>query len=151
MSFYCCVLALWSPQPIINTFSGGCLGSSSDEERSEARYAWRCAEIRDLKVFECTAPCASAQGTSGSASLYDLSVCLNTRSSMIAHHRSEWLWCVKFSVRHTTRTLVMMIICQNRRARHSVPFALSRGTAFIGLCHIPGPELRLGYPLNLSI
>ena len=72
----------------LNTFSGGCLGSSSDEERSEARYAWRCAEIRDLKVFECTAPRASVRGTSGSASLYDLSVCLNTRSGTIAHHRS---------------------------------------------------------------
>ena len=33
------------------TFSGGCLGSSSDEARSEARYAWRCAEIRDLVLF----------------------------------------------------------------------------------------------------
>ena len=71
------------------TFSGGCLGSSSDEERSEARYAWRCAEIRDLKVFECTAPCGYARGTSGSASRYDFSVCLNIRGSTIAHHRES--------------------------------------------------------------
>ena len=73
----------------LNTFSGGCLGSSSDEERSEARYAWRCAEIRDLKVFECTAPCGYARGTSGSASRYDFSVCLNIRGGTIAHHRES--------------------------------------------------------------
>ena len=63
------------------TFSGGCLGSSSDEERSEARYAWRCAEIRDLKVFECTAPCVHAQGTSSSASLCDRSMLANIETN----------------------------------------------------------------------
>ena len=71
------------------TFSGGCLGSSSDEARSEARYAWRCAEIRDLKVFECTAPCGHPLGTSGSASRYEFSVCDNIRGSMSAHHRES--------------------------------------------------------------
>ena len=84
---------------MIDTFNGGCLSSSSDEERSEARYAWRCAEIRDLKFFECTAPCARAQGTSGSVSFYDLSACANSESSSL---------CV-------SQLRVLAVVCKNFR------------------------------------
>ncbi len=38
------------------TCSGGCLGSSSGEERSELRYAQRCAEFRELQSVERIAP-----------------------------------------------------------------------------------------------
>ena len=42
------------------TCSGGCLGSSSGEERSELRYAQRCAEFRELQSVERIAPRGSA-------------------------------------------------------------------------------------------
>ena len=50
------------------TCSGGCLGSSSGEERSELRYAQRCAEFRELQSVERIAPSGSPLGTSGSVS-----------------------------------------------------------------------------------
>ena len=50
------------------TFSGGCLGSSSGEGRSELRYAQRCAEFRELQSVERIAPSGSPLGTSGSVS-----------------------------------------------------------------------------------
>ena len=42
------------------TCSGGCLGSSSGEGRSELRYAQRCAEFRELQSVERMAPHGSA-------------------------------------------------------------------------------------------
>ena len=50
------------------TCSGGCLGSSSGEERSELRYAQRCAEFRELQSVERIAPRGYPRGTSGSVS-----------------------------------------------------------------------------------
>ena len=50
------------------TCSGGCLGSSSGEGRSELRYAQRCAEFRELQSVERIAPSGSPLGTSGSVS-----------------------------------------------------------------------------------
>ena len=43
------------------TYSGGCLGSSSGEGRSELRYAQRCAEFRELQSVERTAPLAQLE------------------------------------------------------------------------------------------
>ena len=130
------------------TFSGGCLGSSSDEARSEARYAWRCAEIRDLKIFECTAPCGYARGTSGSASRYDFSVCLNIRGGTIAHHRES---CGVLSLlKGKWVQILVMTYCLSKLPTPGNLCPLE-GTPSLGLYNGTGPELRLGYPLNLSI
>ena len=53
---------------LTTTCSGGCLGSSSGEGRSELRYAQRCAEFRELQSVERIAPRGSPRGTSGSVS-----------------------------------------------------------------------------------
>ena len=53
---------------LTTTCSGGCLGSSSGEGRSELRYAQRCAEFRELQSVERIAPSGSPLGTSGSVS-----------------------------------------------------------------------------------
>lgn len=130
------------------TFSGGCLGSSSDEARSEARYAWRCAEIRDLKVFECTAPRGYARGTSGSASRYDFSVCLNIRGRTIAHHRGS---CGAFSLLTGMWDPILVMTLSLPKGPTPGILCPQEGTPPLGLNNGTGPELRLGYPLNLSI
>ena len=156
LGFHTCVmpkLAVWNA--VSNTavcqritFSGGCLGSSSDEARSEARYAWRCAEIRDLKVFECTAPRGYARGTSGSASRYEFSVCLNIRGGMSAHHRGS---CGVFSL--LKGKWDQILVMTESWSKRPTPGNLCplEGTPSLGLNNGTGPELRLGYPLNLSI
>ena len=68
------------------TCSGGCLGSSSGEGRSELRYAQRCAEFRELQSVERIAPRGSPRGTSGSVSCSFHSPRTSVRAGRCACH-----------------------------------------------------------------